>query len=468
MTTSQPPSADVVFDTLFAYQRSAALKAALDLDLFSVIDDGANTAAAAATRCGASERGIRILCDYLTTLDLLEKSGSTYQLPPTSAAFLSQRSPMYMGSTARFLLLPEVKDNFDDLTGAVRRGGVAPAGNTVAPENPIWVEFARAMVPMMVPAAHGIADALRIESAGPARVLDIAASHGIFGITLAVRNPEVEVTAVDWASVLEVAKENAAGQGVSERIHMKPGDAFEVEFGAGYDVALITNFLHHFDHPTCISFLAKVRRALKTGGRVVILEMVPNPDRVTPVVAARFSLTMLGGTPAGDAYTLDELRDQLEKAGFADVSSHPLPTPETVVVARADLGGRLSDRDQVAKRPDEDHPAGYRGRGHDHFAHRVCREQLERGSGLDHEDLAVLARKVNPPVSGDRRGAEAGPSMLEPLEILARAGPRVITPDDSADVNGVNIVAVDNRCRGHRSAAGRAPGHEVVASPRPA
>jgi 2-polyprenyl-3-methyl-5-hydroxy-6-metoxy-1,4-benzoquinol methylase len=188
---------------------------------------------------------------------------------------------------------------------------------------------------MMVPAAHGIADALGIESAGPARVLDIAASHGIFGITLAQRNPNVEVTAVDWASVLEVAKENAAAQGVSDRIHMKPGDAFEVDFGADYDVALVTNFLHHFDHSTCISFLTKVRRALKTGGRVVILEMVPNPDRVTPIVAARFSLTMLGGTPAGDAYTLDELQDQLEKAGFADVSSHPLPTPETVIVARA-------------------------------------------------------------------------------------------------------------------------------------
>src|SRR6188768_209344 len=89
MTTTEAPSADIVFDTLFAYQRSAALKAALDLDLFSVIEDGANTVAALATRCGASERGVRILCDYLTTIDLLEKSGSTYTLPPTSAAFLS-------------------------------------------------------------------------------------------------------------------------------------------------------------------------------------------------------------------------------------------------------------------------------------------------------------------------------------------------------------------------------------------
>jgi SAM-dependent methyltransferase len=330
-----PPSPEVVFDTLFAYQRSAALKAALDLDLFSLIDDGANTAAALAGRCAASERGVRILCDYLTTIDLLEKAGATYRLPPSSAAFLSQRSPMYMGSTARFLLLPGVKDNFDDLTGAVKRGGVAPAGNTVAPENPIWVEFAHAMVPMMVPAAHGIADALEIEKAGPTRVLDIAASHGVFGITLATRNPQVEVVAVDWAAVLEVTRQNAAAQGVGDRIHLRAGDAFEVDFGSDNDVALVTNFLHHFDHTTCISFLQKVRRSLKAGGRVVILEMVPNPDRVTPAVPARFSLTMLGGTPAGDAYTLEELSDQLTKAGFADISSHPLPTPETVVVARA-------------------------------------------------------------------------------------------------------------------------------------
>jgi hypothetical protein len=41
------------------------------------------------------------------------------------------------------------------------------------------------------------------------------------------------------------------------------------------------------------------------------------------------------GTPAGDAYTFDELRDQLEQAGFADATSHSLPTPETVVIARA-------------------------------------------------------------------------------------------------------------------------------------
>src|SRR5262245_21988094 len=141
MTTTMP-SADIVFDTLFVYQKSAALKAAIDLEVFTAIDEGAKTAAAIARRSGASERGLRILCDFLTVQTLLRKSNEGYQLTPESAAFLSKRSPAYLGTTAQFLLLPGLKNNFDDLTGAVKRGGVTPSGNTVAEENPIWVEFA--------------------------------------------------------------------------------------------------------------------------------------------------------------------------------------------------------------------------------------------------------------------------------------------------------------------------------------
>src|ERR1700730_9590242 len=83
MSTTDPiPSADIIFDTLFAYQKSAALKTAIDLDLFTAIDDGARTAAAIATRTNVSERGARILCDYLTVNRLLAKSDGTYQLVP--------------------------------------------------------------------------------------------------------------------------------------------------------------------------------------------------------------------------------------------------------------------------------------------------------------------------------------------------------------------------------------------------
>ncbi len=334
-TTSQNmPSPDIVFDTLFAYQRSAALKSAIELQLFTAIDEGARTASAIANRCYASERGTRILCDFLSTIGLLTKSDGGYNLTPESAAFLSQRSPAYLGTTARFLLRPELKRDFDNLTDAVRRGGVPPSGeNIVAEENPIWVEFARSMMPMMMPAAHAIAD-LVVSSTGSAlRVLDLAAGHGLFGITIAQRNPRAEIVAVDWKTVLSVAEENARAAQVSDRYRTSPGDAFKVDFGDGYDVALVTNFLHHFDQSTCTAFLRKAHQALKPGGRVVVLEFVPHPDRVSPPFPARFSLTMLAETPGGDAYTFDELRQQLEDAGFGNVTAHGLPTPQMVLLA---------------------------------------------------------------------------------------------------------------------------------------
>src|SRR5262245_24238074 len=92
------PSPELIFDTLFAYQRSMALKSAIDLDFFTAIDEGAQTADAVAKRSGASERGARILCDYLTILGLLQKSNGAYRLTPTSATFLSKRSPAYLGT----------------------------------------------------------------------------------------------------------------------------------------------------------------------------------------------------------------------------------------------------------------------------------------------------------------------------------------------------------------------------------
>jgi len=334
MSTTETVSPDAIFNALFAYQQTAAVKAAIDLDVFTAIDDGATDTAALASRTGASPRGVRILCDYLTTLNMLSKDDGRYRLTPNTAAFLSRKSQMYLGTMAQFLTLPEIKHNFDDLTGAVKRGGVLPAGNTVSDENPIWVEFARAMAPMATANAMPMVDLIPLPSTGSARVLDIAAGHGMYGIVLAQRNPNVRVTAVDWAPVLRVATENAKRAGVDARYELKPGYAFTTAFGDVYDLVLVTNFLHHFNPEQNTAFLRKVAQSLKPSGQVALVEFVPNADRVTPPVAARFSLTMLAGTPEGDAYTLAELSQMLRGAGFGDAQSHALPTGQTLVLAR--------------------------------------------------------------------------------------------------------------------------------------
>jgi hypothetical protein len=148
------------------------------------------------------------------------------------------------------------------------------------------------MVPLMHPSAEFIGELVTKDAdpEAPFKVLDIAAGHGIFGIHIATRHPEAEIVALDSPGVLEVAAENAERFGVGDRHTRLPGSAFDVEFGNGYDVVLLTNFFHHFDIPTCTDLMRKVRGALNPGGRAVTLEFVPNEDRVTPPEQASFSL----------------------------------------------------------------------------------------------------------------------------------------------------------------------------------
>src|ERR1700691_2527069 len=96
-TPSAPPNPALIFETLNAYQHTAALTGAIELEVFTHIADGAVTPAEIAKRSNATERGMRILCDYLTIMGFLTKSGSSYGLTQDSTMFLSKRSPAYMG-----------------------------------------------------------------------------------------------------------------------------------------------------------------------------------------------------------------------------------------------------------------------------------------------------------------------------------------------------------------------------------
>lgn len=332
-----PLTPAVVFEMLQAHQRTAALKAAIDLDIFRAVGDGPGDAASIARHCSASERGIRILCDFLTINGLLAKEDGRYRHTPASAAFLDPRSPSCLASIAQFLANPAMHEPYNQLAEIVRTGRTSmPGDGSVEPENPIWVQFAETMAPMMAPMAGPLGAVVLDGHNGPMRVLDIAAGHGLFGIEIAKQNPQAHVTGLDWAPVLRVALDNARKAGVHDRYNMLPGSAFDVEFGGPYDAVLLTNFLHHFDQPTCVGLLKKVRSALRPGGRVATLEFVPNEDRVSPPMPAAFALTMLTSTPAGDAYPLSALTAMYSEAGFNGITAHPIPmSPHTVVMGHA-------------------------------------------------------------------------------------------------------------------------------------
>lgn len=137
-------------------------------------------------------------------------------------------------------------------------------------------------------------------------MVDIAAGHGTFGVEIAKRFPDAEVTAVDWANVLAAAGETADAESLGTRYTTIPGSAFE-----------------------------KVKASLVSTGRVITLEFVPNDDRISPA-SADFALIMPATTPAGDAYTFRELSAMFQNAGFGRSEIHAVPnSKEHVIITHA-------------------------------------------------------------------------------------------------------------------------------------
>jgi hypothetical protein len=325
-------SPDPFVDGVLGYLNTAALKGALDLDLFSAIPETDGTAEAIAAHVQASPRGVRILCDFLTVNGFLRKEGQHYRLPPSTATFLTRSSPAWLGSVADFLAAPEfLRLWLDDPVSYVRNGGSVGLAN-IAPENPLWVIFAKAMVPFMTAPADALAAEVRGWNPPVRRVVDISAGHGLYGIAIGKAVPGAEIIAVDWAPVLKVAEANAAAAGLVGRYQLRPGSAFDVDWGSDLDLVMLPSFLHHIDQEGCVALLSKARQSLAEKGRVIAVEYVVNEDRISPPFPAKFAFIMLGSTPSGDAYTERQLDEMGRAAGFARAAFRPLPpSPHTFV-----------------------------------------------------------------------------------------------------------------------------------------
>ena len=329
------PNPGHLLEEFQAYQRSLALRTALELDLFTHIDAGAETAGALAIECRAAERGIRILCDYLTVTGHLLKQSDTYRLTLNSALYLSKASAAYIGSAAGYLAGDAAIHSFVNLTQAVRNGG-----RVVRDDEPLdtseWIRFAESMASLAAPVAAFAAAAVKLDRDGPLKILDIAAGHGHYGLAIAALCPHAHVFALDRRDVLEIAARNARLAGAGERYHPIPADAFQVDFGGPYDMIVVANFAHHLDEATNTTLFRKCLAALKPSGQLLVIDFVPDDDRISPAPDAAFALTMLATTAHGDVYSFRDFTRMLRNAGFRDVRQPDVgDLPHWIITASA-------------------------------------------------------------------------------------------------------------------------------------
>lgn len=318
-----------VVGLLQGFMGSAALRAALDLEVFTHIAHGTDTAAKLAETKKVPERAMRILCDALVAFGALGKSDGRYTLPPASQAMLVKGSPTYFGAMAGIMGNPLMWNEVGRLGDIVRAGHSLLEQGAEAAEHPFWEEFSRRSKQMATMAGPAVAELAASLFAGnePARILDIAAGSGMYGFSALKRFPSARLVSVDWPNVLKLAEPTARQMGLEERVEFRPGDIFKDALGSGYDLVLAVNIYHHFGIEQNTELSRRLYEATAPGGRLILVDAVPDENRENERFALVFALTMLVWTREGDTYTLSEYKKMLEPAGYKNIELKTVPGP---------------------------------------------------------------------------------------------------------------------------------------------
>lgn len=330
-----PLDPEVLHQISFSFMSSRVLSAGLQLGVFSHLAAGKSTAQEVAQAAGASERGTRMLLDALVACQLLAKKDARYELIPLAARFLVRESPDYLG-----LAMEQEREwkSWGHLTEAIRSG--QPLQRVEAQER------AEQFFPLLVRTLHVLhrdrarqmARALGVgNSRKGLRAIDIACGSGVWGIAVAEADPDARVTAQDFPAMLAVAREYLKRHDVEKQFDFLAGDLNEVDFGADrFDLALLGNIVHSEGEESSRKLFERLYRALRPGGRVVLIEMIPNDERTGPPFPIFFALNMLLNTERGDTFTLAEYTRWLQQAGFARVETADIGSPSPLVVGWKD------------------------------------------------------------------------------------------------------------------------------------
>jgi hypothetical protein len=304
------------------YWKTCALHAAVQLDVFTVMDDQQLSAEAVAEKLQADPRAMGMLLNALTAMALLKKSGSLYVNTPEAKTFLSKSSPGYIGYIIKHH--HHLVASWSQLDQAVQTGGPirtrAWHSNDNARESFLMGMFNMAMMlaPRIVP---------NIDLSGRRLLLDMGGGPGTYAIQFCLNNPGMEAVVFDLPTTRPFAETTIGKFGLSDRVRFQPGSYLEGPIKGSYDVAWLSHILHGEGPEDCQRIIQKAVSALSPGGMILIHEFILNNEMSGPLFPALFSLNMLLGTASGQAYSEQQLSDMLAVAGARNIHRIAIDSP---------------------------------------------------------------------------------------------------------------------------------------------
>ena len=305
------------------YWNVCALHAAVKLDVFSQLDQGAASASDISRRTGSDERGMTMLLNALTAIELLVKIEDHYSIPPFSAIYLSKSSEKYLGHI--ILHHHHLMSSWARLDEAIITGGPLRSNTSCDDDKTKRESFLMGMFNLASLAAPLVVPA--IDLSGRRSLLDLGGGPGTYAIHFCLHNPELHAVIYDLPTTRHFAEKTIQDFGLSDRISFSAGDIIADEIGSGYDVVWISHLLHSEGPEGAAIMLKKAIQSLMPGGLVIVQDFILNDDNASPPFPALFSLNMLLGTQAGQSYSQMELTDMMMQAGIRDISRLPRVLP---------------------------------------------------------------------------------------------------------------------------------------------
>jgi ubiquinone/menaquinone biosynthesis C-methylase UbiE len=311
---------------------NALLVAAVELRLCEHLSAGPATVADLARRAGISLRGCQAVADGMIALKLWRLADGVYSNGAQAQSALVPGAPGYVGDEIPALFrawLPR----FARITELVRKG--EPAYPIDSPET---LEFWSLLTPQLARRGRDVPRQVIAKlglASGAPRLLDIGGgAAAMYALALLPANEAGYCTQVDWPHINEAARQRVAEAGVAARFETLDGDFHEVDFGAErYDVTILSHIVHQESPASNGELLARARRALRPGGRVVVVDWIADDGRTGPGSALVFNMTMLLLSDAGKSYERREIRELLTSAGFDEPRF--VPTDDMSVMAIA-------------------------------------------------------------------------------------------------------------------------------------
>jgi 16S rRNA G966 N2-methylase RsmD len=298
-----------------SFQKSRILLSGFELNIFTNIEKSGTTNKQIANNLKLDEHACERLMNALVSLGFLKKQNQLFFNTDESFAFLSRKSPDYLGG---LMHSNHLWNTWSNLTKVVRTG-VSAHPDEINSRGEDWLTpFITAMhdrAKKQAPEQLASIDLSEVNS-----LLDIGGGSGAYSMEFVSRKPGLEATVFDLPNVVPITKTFLEKEGFSGKVKTSAGDYTTDDLPGGFDMVFLSAIIHSNSLEVNRALIKKCFVALNKNGRIVIQDWIMNNDRTQPTSGAVFAINMLVGTESGDCFTEQEVSGMLSDSGFKEIT----------------------------------------------------------------------------------------------------------------------------------------------------